>query len=407
MSATVGESVAIPVKPRPSKIGSSLTTHLLDVEQRVRNPQDVRRRFTIPNVLPTGPCFLYGPSGSGKSGLAITIAIAVASGQPWAGIEIAQGAVLYIPAEDKPGIEERLVAARENAGLDPEKTHVSVVDFHKLESLSGARDEGRQVEKRLELPVALVIVDTFGAAYGDKSQDDAGPASEMMNRLDWLSRELKCCVLAIHHTGKGGSRSAMRGSQVFFDRADAVLRIDGKGGTGTVEVEKLRNGRSGAAFKFAIGGHDLTTSQGQINVQVVRDVQPLTEDDRKGKDERIERAALNAADVAFAILQGVAKDGNADIEEWRIRCDQRWAEKKPDSQKKAFFRAKKDLEAAGKVAVDGKLVTILGTWTGTSGTCPSLVPNPANDERDKGTGTSPPSIEGVSCPMSPDPRTGG
>ena len=44
-----------------------------------------RRRVIIPDILPAGPCILYGPSSTGKTGVAIRTAVAVAAGLQWAG----------------------------------------------------------------------------------------------------------------------------------------------------------------------------------------------------------------------------------------------------------------------------------------------------------------------------------
>ncbi|MFC3206344.1 hypothetical protein [Aquamicrobium soli] len=60
----------------------------------------------------------------------------------------------------------------------------------------------------------------------------------------------------------------MRGSRVFFDRADAVVRVNqGKGGATFVEVEKMRNGPKGARFAY-VKAHFIEATDTIANMDV-------------------------------------------------------------------------------------------------------------------------------------------
>ena len=379
------------LKPRApqkaSRAPNSILTPLTEIAARVRNPRNAQR-FIIPGVLPRGSAFLFGASGCGKTGIAINIAMSIANGRPWGDLEIEPGSVLYLAAEDRDGVEERLVAAAEEFDLDLPTTSIHVIEATTIPDSEALRRDAAHVAELHGLPIALVIIDTFAAAYGETSQDDANAASIVMHKLDRIARELKCCVLALHHTGKG-SNTIMRGSQVFFDRANAVLRAEKRGGT--ITVDKLKNAPEGATFRYEIAGRDVQTSKGPINVQIVSGIRPLTSEDRATKAERIDRAVRNQGDVALARLQAVAPDGSASIEAWREECYLAWADKSEESRRKAFNRARTDLTNTAKITVTGTTVTL----NGTVGTCPANVPVSANDERDNGTGTYPPLRGGV------------
>ena len=55
--------------------------------------------WLVKNVLPVGSQgVLFGPSGSGKSFVALDMALSLATGQPWQGLEVKQGPVARIPS---------------------------------------------------------------------------------------------------------------------------------------------------------------------------------------------------------------------------------------------------------------------------------------------------------------------
>ncbi|WP_185803976.1 AAA family ATPase [Pontivivens nitratireducens] len=55
---------------------------------------------------------LYGPSNAGKTFVALDIAMHIAAGQPWRGLRVNGGPVLYIAAEGGAGIRNRLAAIK-------------------------------------------------------------------------------------------------------------------------------------------------------------------------------------------------------------------------------------------------------------------------------------------------------
>ncbi len=88
---------------------------LAEVEQILLTGKP-RRRFVVPGVLPAGPCFLYGASGSGKTGIAVLTAIAVSAGLTWADRAVQQGSVLYVAGEDYDGVQDVLSRLRSRSG---------------------------------------------------------------------------------------------------------------------------------------------------------------------------------------------------------------------------------------------------------------------------------------------------
>ena len=76
--------------------------------------------FLIAGILPAGGfSVLFGPSGVGKSFLALDWALCVASGLPWYGNETRPGWVVYVAAEGRSGLGIR-VQAWQNARRQPD-----------------------------------------------------------------------------------------------------------------------------------------------------------------------------------------------------------------------------------------------------------------------------------------------
>ncbi|EPI3171732.1 AAA family ATPase [Salmonella enterica subsp. enterica serovar Cerro] len=62
-------------------------------------------------LIPAGAlCSIYGPGGSFKSFLAVSLACHIASGTSWGGRRVNQGAVLFIAGEGGTGVSRRIRA---------------------------------------------------------------------------------------------------------------------------------------------------------------------------------------------------------------------------------------------------------------------------------------------------------
>ncbi|MEH3109476.1 MAG: AAA family ATPase [Agrobacterium cavarae] len=325
-----------------------------------------RRRLAIPDVLPVGICFLFGGSGTGKSGIAILTSLVISAGLPWAGKQVSQGGVLYVAGEDDETAGERFIAAAKELHLDPEKLPIAVTRPH-IDGITGdgflsrVNDDAQKLTAEYQAPLALIVIDTLAACFGNESQDDARSASLVTNRMEALARHHKCPVLAVHHVGKSGAD--MRGSQVLFDRADGVIKATSrKGGEPTfLEVIKMRNGKSGSRFTFSIDSRDVETSVGPVSLQVVKNLHEIQPAPVSDPEETKAKQADNLATFAFGQLQRLAQDGTADLSAWQAACYNAWSDKKDGTRRKNFSTSRKALVEDGLISVKGNIVTVTVT----------------------------------------------
>lgn len=338
---------------------------LAEINHELQNGSP-RTRFVIEGLLPVGLTVLYGATGSGKTGVAVRIAAAIAGGISDFG-EVNVGSVLYVASEDRFGAEERLLAAAIHEHLSFSTAPIGIADAMSIglaKSKSFILAEAERLSAATGYPIRAIIFDTYGTALGDLSQDDAQPATAATCTLEEVSRLLNCSVVVVHHSGKNSSD--MRGSQVLADRADAVIRVSrGRSGIGEVKVEKMRNARTDARFTFEIGSQQLDTVGGKIDVQVVQTIR-RTESGKSEKanyqsDDQSSKPAthFDTAERCLRLLSTQTK--SVTLDRWRDVTFASFGDMKEGAKRTAFSRVRKDLVSAGIIREKGDIVTLVVT----------------------------------------------
>lgn len=201
----------------------------------------------IPGVVSTGINFLVGAPGAGKTTLAYTIAVSVATGLPWHGIDIElPGRVIFIAGEGAGAAETRLRAAKINAGLDPDQP-VGIKVIPQAVQLFDRGPAYTELRRHVhdDRP-ALVIADTFSLMIAGA---DENSASETTAAID-AARQFGCPVLFNHHTDK--SNKAERGSSAIKAAADGMLMLLKTDDESTLTVEKIRDGVEPEPMQFRL-----------------------------------------------------------------------------------------------------------------------------------------------------------
>lgn len=183
---------------------------------------------------------LYGPSGSGKSSMAIDLACHIALGHRWHGRYVQRGAVVYIAAEAYQSVVRRVSGFKIHHGVRVPLPLITappaVLADDKLDELvDRALFEGW-------LPPVLVIIDTLAAAFpGDEGAEHF---TTVAASLDRIREAFHCAVLLVHHSGKQ-HRLGARGHSSLFAAMDTVIHVGRRGDRVTATVEKQRDGATG------------------------------------------------------------------------------------------------------------------------------------------------------------------
>jgi len=126
--------------------------------------------FLIEDLIETDTMgLLFGEPGCGKSFLAVDISLSVATGTPYHGAEVQQGAVFYIAGEGHNGLARRFAAWSKDRGVPLKDVSLSKSE-RAAQFLDGACDKALagKVDALAETcgPPALIVVDTLARNFG-------------------------------------------------------------------------------------------------------------------------------------------------------------------------------------------------------------------------------------------------
>jgi hypothetical protein len=225
---------------------------------------------------------LYGPSNSGKTFLALSWAYHVATGHPWDGKKVAQGAVCYIAAEGGRGIAKRVAALKKHyapASRPPLDVVPCPVDLR-----SSDADVKRIVLLAEEAtaehgqPLRLIVIDTLSRALAGGDENASTDMGAFVMNVDKLRLATSAAVLVVHHTGKNVANGA-RGWSGLRAAIDTEIEV-GEGGV--ISFEKQRDMAMIAPLNFQLVGIDLgLDADGEpVNSCVLAIVSEFDEDDR-------------------------------------------------------------------------------------------------------------------------------
>lgn len=185
--------------------------------------------FLIDGILPAGGfSVLFGPSGVGKSFLALDWALCIAAGRPWYGNGTKPGWVLYIAAEGRSGLGVRVQAWQQaRRQVDVERVRFLPEAVNLLDAGQLAR--ARRTLAELPQPPALVVIDTMARSMVGGDENAARDVGMFIAAADALCKGSGAARLIVHHTGKNGDDE--RGSSALRGAADlmASLKPDGAG----------------------------------------------------------------------------------------------------------------------------------------------------------------------------------
>ncbi len=196
-------------------------------------------RWLVDGYLPLGGFgVLYGPSGSGKSFLALDLALCVAANQPWMGQDVMSGPVVYVAAEGMGGMQQRLEAWRfsrptcDPSGIRFVEWSVNMLDEQDVTTLLAALAD-------LPIPPALTVIDTLARCLVGGDENAARDMGLFIAAVDRIRAATGGTVLVVHHTGKNGD--AERGSSALRGAADTMIAVTNDDGLIRIQCDKQKD----------------------------------------------------------------------------------------------------------------------------------------------------------------------
>jgi AAA domain len=202
----------------------AIQTDLAMCPERLLTPEEIDKlpdlEYLVEGVLPEkSVCVLYGEPSSGKTFVALSLALACANGQPWIGRKTRPARILYVAAEGVLGMKYRLRAYRQRNEIAPDAVQFYAASLQ-ITNLAAVQLLLSDL-KAAEFEPDLIILDTLARVSVGKDENSAKDMGEIVAGIEALRREHNAAVLVIHHTRKDGMSE--RGSSALRGAADVMI----------------------------------------------------------------------------------------------------------------------------------------------------------------------------------------
>ena len=243
------------VTPKPAKKNERKTYKLLSVQDiMLRKPG----QHLVKGLLPRqGIAAIYGPSGSGKSFLALDLLGATARGDEWFDHRTNPAPMIYICLEGSHGLAHRVEAYLAEVGNIP-GMHI-IDEPYRLVDMN---DEAALLAsiKKAGLDRAVIVIDTLAQATAGLDENKGEDMTRAIAACQRIQAETGGLVVLIHHTGKDATRG-LRGHSSLIGALDAAIEVSGGADSPRKWISaKVKDGESGKEYPFdlrrVVLGHD-------------------------------------------------------------------------------------------------------------------------------------------------------
>ena len=170
---------------------------------------------------------IYGAPKSGKSFIAIDMAICASLGIDWHGHKCTQTPIIYLAGEGQRGIARRVQAWKHYYDKDVNNAKLFISDrgirFLDEDDHANLVNHINDIKKVFG-NIGAIFVDTLARNFGAGNENSTEDMNKFIEKVDALKNEFNCCVNLIHHTGHMASGRA-RGSSVLPAAVDAEFAV--------------------------------------------------------------------------------------------------------------------------------------------------------------------------------------
>ena len=206
--------------------------------------------WRVKGVLPTrGIAAIYGPSGSGKSFLAIDVATAICLGTDWFGKKCKPTSVIYLGLEGSAGIQNRVKAweVGRNKQLPPNFSAV-LADF----DLTDPADVQAIIDQTPK--ASVLIIDTLNRATPGRDENSSSDMGRTLAGAKCLEQAIEGLVVLIHHTGKDQAKG-LRGHSSLYAALDSAIAVTKTGTTKAWSLAKSKDDVDQVNCGFRLQSH--------------------------------------------------------------------------------------------------------------------------------------------------------
>lgn len=309
--------------------------------------------WLVRGVLPKeGLAAIYGASGSGKSFLALDLLGAIARGQPWFGNKTIPLPVTYVALEGESGISQRVQAYELRNGKLPLSVRFAAQPLNLLTSqdvvdlASAIRSVGGTG--------GVVCIDTLNRASSGADENDSKDMGRIIQSVKQLQYDIGGLVILVHHSGKDASRG-LRGHSSLHASLDAAIEVTKIDQQRNWRITKSKDGRDDKLACFRLEVVELgTDAEGDAitSCVVIEDseqspaMKPLALSSRHAVDAYHNVEKRNEP---MKIGAGISTDL------WREEFYKIRVSDTKEAKKRAFNRARSDLNGRGVLIIEGNM----------------------------------------------------
>ncbi len=233
--------------------------------------------WLIEGWLPDGAIGgLVGPSGSGKSFLALDWACAIATAQDWFGARVKPRPVFYLAGEGQRGLSKRLRAWSLYHKVSLAKfplfisRSVPPLATKNPDNVSMLIDQIDMMREEAEDQPGLIVIDTVARALLGSNENSSEDMGRLVGSMDALRDRYGCAVLAVHHTGHAEQARA-RGSSAFYAALDAEFQITKLDNTLTLRSTKAKDWEApeDISLRLSVQELDIRAEDGELEASLV------------------------------------------------------------------------------------------------------------------------------------------
>jgi RecA/RadA recombinase len=329
------------------------------------------RDFVQGLLLEQSSAVVFGESNAGKTFWVTDLALHVAAGKDWNGRRVEGGPVIYCALEGGIGFQNRVVAWRDEQGMEDASIPFAAIRAS-VNLLQPEADTPRLIRTLQNVAEdkgapKLVVIDTLARTMAGGNENAPEDMGALVKNMDLIRQEIGCCVLFIHHSGKDSTKGA-RGHSSLRGAIDTEIEVKAgeNGAPHSATVVKQREMKKGDSFHFDLKVVEIGRNRHgeQVTTCVVQpSVAPLSEaqqDAQRRTTQALGRGARMALEILRDLLLEKGERGFAGVPQGTASIPEEcWREAfysrgKPDAlqpaKQKAFNRACTDLNACGAVA---------------------------------------------------------